>query len=189
MLPLPEEVTAALYYARRSHSCSLWPQERVASIPQPKRHWHLAPKRIHQHLTPQNELLKHPFPADNSPLCSPRKESLCTNNPTQGAASTQPSKKIQLYSGFPTQKEPLLLHSHQMRLAPSPQQEMILCWDTTATAAVSGPQNSGAKAISVNHRHSYMCTQMLNIVSRGMLSVIILPHGGKSEQKDPSSEC
>ena len=29
---------------------------------------------------------------------------------------------------------------------------------------------------------------MLDIVSRGMFSVIILPHGGKSEQKDPSSE-
>ena len=73
-------------------------------------------------------------------------------------------------------------------LHPLPEQEMILCWDTTTTAAVSGPQNSGAKAISVNHRHSYMCTHMLNIVLRGMLSFIILPHGGKSEQKDPSSE-
>ena len=191
MLPLPEEVTAALHYARRSHNCSLWPHKRAASTPQPKRHCHLAPpKRIHQHITPQKWAAEAPFPNRQfTSVFSQGRSHCCTNTLTQGSAATQPCKMIQLYSGSPTQKEPLLLHFHQnsCHWHPLPQ-EMILCWDTTTTEAVSGPHNSGAKAISVHHRHSYMWTHMLDIVSRGVLSVIILPHGGKSEQKDPSSE-
>lgn len=118
-------------FARRSHCCSAFHQKKPqlflmtpikSCFNSPKRHWHLAPpKRIHQHLSPQKWAAEAPFPNRQfTSVFSQGRSHWCTNTSTQGAFATQPSKKIQLYSGFPTQKEPLLLHSHQLPLAPSP---------------------------------------------------------------------